>query len=356
MLRLRPADHVGALMAVPRNLRTMYIHAFQSFLWNAAASHRIATFGAGAAVAGDLVLPRTAAQQAALGRAAAAEGDGLEGLDGGEAEEEAEEEEAGGGGGGAGGGRARAAAALAAVHEVTAEEAAAGAFSIEDVVLPLPGVEVRYPGHGTAEVYRRVAAEQGVSLDASPHATREFSIRGLPGAYRHVVYRPSDLQYRLLRYDDPDAELATTDLMRLQGRVAALPTEGAHPGGCAPNTSSRLDSPSEPDAASLATPSLAAGQHLALALSFTLPSSCYATMLIRELTKQATTVDHHKGMTARHAAGQGEAAKPKEEPAAAAAAGAEEAAAAKPKEEPAAAAPAGAEEAAAVKPKEEAAE
>ncbi len=36
------------------------------------------------------------------------------------------------------------------------------------------------------------------------------------------------------------------------------------------------------------------GRLLGLRLSFTLPASCYATMLIRELTKQPTGAEHHK--------------------------------------------------------------
>lgn len=46
----------------------------------------------------------------------------------------------------------RAAGRLAAVHTVTAEEAEAGSYDIEDVVLPLPGARVRYPQHDTAQV------------------------------------------------------------------------------------------------------------------------------------------------------------------------------------------------------------
>lgn len=34
----------------------MYVHSYQSRLWNAAATHRVQTFGAAQAVAGDLVL------------------------------------------------------------------------------------------------------------------------------------------------------------------------------------------------------------------------------------------------------------------------------------------------------------
>lgn len=47
---------------------------------------------------------------------------------------------------------------LAAVHEVTPEEAEAGTFSIEQVVLPLPGKSTRTPGHAVAEVRGQWAA------------------------------------------------------------------------------------------------------------------------------------------------------------------------------------------------------
>ncbi len=41
---------------------------------------------------------------------------------------------------------------LAEVHVVTEDEAAAGIFSIDDVVLPLPGSMISYPEHSTAQV------------------------------------------------------------------------------------------------------------------------------------------------------------------------------------------------------------
>lgn len=84
-----------------------------------------------------------------------------------------------------------------------------------------------------------------------------------PTAYASPATPP---QYELLRYAHPDADLASTDLQALQG--------GAPP---------------PPDGQ---------GPLLGLRLAFTLPASCYATMLIRELTKQPTSVAHHKGMSA----------------------------------------------------------
>ena len=41
---------------------------------------------------------------------------------------------------------------LGAVHIVSKEEAESGAFSIDDVVLPLPGSCISYPQHTSAQV------------------------------------------------------------------------------------------------------------------------------------------------------------------------------------------------------------
>jgi tRNA(Glu) U13 pseudouridine synthase TruD len=36
-----PADYAGVLCMLPHSLRLMYMHAWQSRLWNLAASHRM---------------------------------------------------------------------------------------------------------------------------------------------------------------------------------------------------------------------------------------------------------------------------------------------------------------------------
>lgn len=41
---------------IPRNLRLMYIHAYQSYVWNAIVSDRIHTFGSDKPIVGDIIL------------------------------------------------------------------------------------------------------------------------------------------------------------------------------------------------------------------------------------------------------------------------------------------------------------
>lgn len=53
---------------------------------------------------------------------------------------------------------------VAAAHVVTEEEAAAAIFSIDDVVLPLPGSQVQYPRHTTAQVSRVWRFRQGNTI------------------------------------------------------------------------------------------------------------------------------------------------------------------------------------------------
>ncbi|KAG7671010.1 hypothetical protein Ndes2437A_g04655 [Nannochloris sp. 'desiccata'] len=245
-----PGATVSALLSIPRNLRTMYIHAYQSYIWNEAVSERISKYGAEKVIAGDLVVPRSTLQAARSAKAKqATTSKTQEESSGGNLaeEEDAPEEDLAG---------------AVEPHLVTEEEAASNKFHIEDLVLPLPGHNVLYPKNEIAQIYETLLQKDGISMTSSSHKVKEFSQAIMPGGYRHVLFKPTDLEYSVLRYDNKETGLAQTDADVLNG-------------------SSKLVLPEN-------------GKYLALKLSFSLPSSTYATMLIRELTKMPTTVEFSK--------------------------------------------------------------
>lgn len=84
---------------------------------------------------------------------------------------------------------------LFSLQYVTQEEATAGRYGIEDVLLPLPGGSTLYPLHETARVYQDIAAQHGVNLQRSPHNVKEYSIAHLTGGYRKLLQKPRDMEW-----------------------------------------------------------------------------------------------------------------------------------------------------------------
>jgi tRNA pseudouridine13 synthase len=131
------------------------------------------------------------------------------------------------------------------------------------VVLPIPGTDVRYPANAMEGLYRDLLAQykvQGV-LEGTTGASvdkKQVSVLNLSGGYRKLVQVPRDVTSQFFQYDDDTVPLATTDLDTLSGQDVS--------------------------AANSTT-----GEKLALEVAFTLNSSSYATMCIRELCKQSTS-------------------------------------------------------------------
>ena len=239
---------VESLQSIPRHTRSMYLHAYQSFLWNHAASERISRLSMTHAAEGDLVLCEG--------------GEGAEGESGVACEH-----------GSAANTQFRK-RSLPEVRHVTKEEAEAQAVSIGRVVLPLPGTMVTYPKNASADVFREMAAEDDVDLEAAQHREREFSLSSLSGAYRKLVHVPGDLEWDFIRYEDDAADLLQTDIELLKKAESAAKNE-ANTIGYGPENE---------------------GSKLALRFQVTLPPSCYATMLIREMLKTSTSAAFHAAL------------------------------------------------------------
>lgn len=299
-------NHVAALNAIPRPMRTMYVHAYQSYLWNHAASLRFEKYGAESVVVGDLVLPPKVA--AANSEPPVAESD-------------QGNNEAGPGAWMTSSNR------IDIVRVVTQADLDARKYSVTDVVLPVPGSGTQYPTHEAGQqVYEDLAKADGVSLTTCDHNVADFSIKKMKGDYRRVFQRVGDLTHDLKWIDCYDEKVVKTDLDRL---VAI----GAPGSGWPERGAKRKTTEADSDPGSItkvqkvvhmdeedknisevgtgtemqdvnqqckikgekAHPTGGTGQkYLTLSLQFHLPSSSYATMLIRELMKQSSAKSEHK--------------------------------------------------------------
>jgi tRNA pseudouridine13 synthase len=233
----------------------MYVHAYQSLVWNTVAGKRWTTYG-DKVVEGDLVLvnehrDKEAATATKTDTTIDQDGEmiinpsGTENANAADADFE----------------RARA---------LTADEAASGNYSIWDIVLPQPGFDVEYPNNAIGDFYKEfMASEKGGQLD--PHNMRRpWREVSLSGGYRKFLSRPlRPLEFTVHAYLKEDEQFVETDLQRL-GRKRDVGKNAKVQGDVV------MDEGEEKEEEV---------SKLAVVLKLQLASSQYATMALRELMK-----------------------------------------------------------------------
>jgi tRNA pseudouridine13 synthase len=239
--RINGQDWQGALANIQRGLRLMYVHAYQSLVWNTVAAHRWQKYG-GQVVEGDLVIA-TSKDEAVVNHVD----------DSGELIVRPAEED-----------RAVDVGTFVRARPLSREEAESGSFDIWDVVLPLPGFDVVYPANEIGQFYVEfMRGEKGGGLD--PHDMRRtWKDISLSGGYRKFLARPVQMHWEVKRYMGDTEQLVETDLDKLlknhnQELEDVLVKE---------------ETKNEPGS-----------EKLAVILRLQLGSSQYATMALRELLK-----------------------------------------------------------------------
>ncbi|KAG9151801.1 hypothetical protein Leryth_002073 [Lithospermum erythrorhizon] len=301
-LRKYPENYLQALQAIPRTLRMMYVHSYQSYLWNHTASLRVQTYGHARVVSGDLVY----CKEQCTGKLSipdSVEEEDLATKDTYDNVSEADLWEV----------------KNSSVKVVDEEDLTAGVYTIEDVVLPLPGSRVIYPSNSIGNLYHDMAKKDGINLMESVHGVKEFSITNLTGGYRRVFQKPKDFKWELLKYTDGNIPLAETDLDRIGTSIPCTVTNKGDPlngnkgetitvnGEFQSGNSENVIQPlAENNKVESVTETVEtknsmndiniAEEQIALKLSFILPTSSYATMAIRELLKSSTSVAFHKSL------------------------------------------------------------
>jgi tRNA pseudouridine13 synthase len=235
-------DYLGALQTIPRNLRLMYVHAYQSLVWNFAVGERWRLYG-DRVVEGDLVIvqehrDKEAEAPEVKNETVDADGEIIIVPQGEDSATAAEDMFT----------RARA---------LTAEEAASGKYTLFDLVLPQPGYDIIYPANQMKDFYSRfMGSEQGGKLDPF-NMRRKWRDASLSGSYRKIFSRMgADYSFDVKMYSKDDQQFVPTDMDKLKQRDADI----------------TIATDDQPD-------------KLAVILKFQLGSSQYATMALRELTK-----------------------------------------------------------------------
>ncbi|KFY37287.1 hypothetical protein V494_04829 [Pseudogymnoascus sp. VKM F-4513 (FW-928)] len=204
----RKTDYVGAILQINRNLRLMYVHAYQSLVWNHAVSERWARFG-DKVVEGDLVLVEANADKPAV-----------EELDqNGEvvvlpaADDTAVSTDD----------------MFQRARPLSAEEAASGKFTIFDIVLPTPGYDIEYPMNAIGDFYKTfMSSERGGGLDPANmrRPQKDFS---LSGSYRKIMGTVgNDVTYEVKAYTEDNEQMVETDLDRIN-KSRGQPNRNAEP-------------------------------------------------------------------------------------------------------------------------------
>ncbi|KAG9187228.1 tRNA pseudouridine13 synthase [Alternaria panax] len=267
----RKTDWQGALMTIPRTLRLMYVHAYQSLVWNTVAGKRWAEHG-DQVVEGDLVLVNEHRDKEENGPAKTTtsthdqDGEPIINPSGADSSlaPEADFERA---------------------RPLSASEVASGKYSIWDVVLPQPGFDVEYPRNAIGEFYKEfMGSEKGGGLDPRDmrRSWREVS---LSGGYRKFLARPlQPLTFEVHEYKKMDEQFVETDMQRLgRKRDVGHRYQEKEDGKKEENADMQTEDGEEKEEEKEEVKE--EENKIAVVLKLQLASSQYATMALRELMK-----------------------------------------------------------------------
>jgi tRNA pseudouridine13 synthase len=227
-LSRKPRDYRSAFLGIARHLRSMYLHSYQSCVWNKVASYRIQQFGSHQVVEGDLVL---LSGDCNVDESTMTSWDEKK------------------------------------VKIVTAEDIMNQQYTIHDVVIPLVGSKVTYPTN-VSNYIDNLLGDDG--MDKEFFITNQDRETALRGDYRKLLCKPIDVDLHFILYKDSLQPLLQTDVMKLNGVSI--------------NNAIFLDGLELESMTDEYEPSM-----LGLTISFTLPQSAYATIALREFMKRPTS-------------------------------------------------------------------
>ncbi|KAK8117503.1 pseudouridine synthase-like protein [Apiospora kogelbergensis] len=184
------------------NMRSMYLHSYQSLVWNFAASKRWELFG-DSIVKGDLVLVSPGSGDQSAKTKPVIDDDDEENIHLPKNDDNSDDDDAFG----------------EEAHVVTEEDIQSGRYTIRDVVLPCPGSDIVYPDNEVGKYYVEfMGKEENGALDPynMQRRQKEFS---LAGAYRKFIGTFIDRPTGSVRsYSHDNDQLVPTDWDKIQAQ------------------------------------------------------------------------------------------------------------------------------------------
>lgn len=130
-----------------------------------------------------------------------------------------------------------------------------------DLVLPVPGFQIKYPLNEISDYIKSLLDLDGLIIEDFSNQDMNFNSTGY---YRKVVERPKNVEYAIVRHDNPDEDLQ--------------------------NEHYNVEEHPKP----------IGDTHKSLRIQFQLPQSTYATMLFRELTKTSSAVNVQANLSKKY--------------------------------------------------------
>ena len=140
--------------------------------------------------------------------------------------------------------------------------------------MPLVGGKSKFPTNESGAAIQKIMEDIGITINM--FKTAQDKDLHIGGDYRKIVIRPNDFDYKVLEYYDPVQPLLQTDLMELNNEeiVISPPKKKDDEDNCGTEETLKY----------------------AMVVGFTLPSSAYATVALRELLKRPTSADYQKDL------------------------------------------------------------
>lgn len=165
-------------------------------------------------------------------------------------------------------------------------------YSFEDVVIPLPGFDIKYPANLLGKLEKFIESLFGDEITLFSFG-KDCKIGKLAGAYRKLISKPVDLSFEIINYSDPTETI-------LKSKLDLNNSQRPNPENQKPNSGNPKSSSDNKEEASDCDPlakKLKPASYLGLKIEFSLPSSNYATMALREILRVDTSTTFQRTLT-----------------------------------------------------------